>query len=416
MTYTRRQSLAREDRDRMQITARRPVVSVRKPSDARGDRLLSIFLVSMFLRTFIVVSANVFRLPNVTWITNTALIPFFIVCMLYVATRRGTITFVRLLFLACFYLANILLFPQNKDFIISTISDTVFSVLPFFVVSLCQRNTTYLMQILKRISSVCITISTLLFALYYDRIAGANYSMSFGYMILPFICVCILQAIQTRKVINVVLVVLGTCLLIALGSRGPILCIAVFILVLIFWYARSHRHGAVICVGTVVIFGILYTQLDGLLVLLGDLFTVFGIRSRTITLLSRDILYSSGRDNINSLLLAETMKAPFTIRGINAEYVLRGNYAHNIVVELLYQFGIVIGGAMLCAILYLAKRTIFVLGTIRNIDIICLLFLSISLPKLMVSGTLWRDPGFWVWIGLTMTKITTDRKSPTVHP
>jgi len=71
--------------------------------------------------------------------------------------------------------------------------------------------------------------------------------------------------------------------------------------------------------------------------------------------------------------------------------------------ELLYQFGIILGGFLVIFIFIL-----FIFSVFRKqkttLDNLVFTFAVISIVHLMVSSTLWQNVDFWVWIGLYLNQ------------
>ena len=67
--------------------------------------------------------------------------------------------------------------------------------------------------------------------------------------------------------------------------------------------------------------------------------------------------------------------------------------------ELLYQFGIILGGFILFLILLIFFSSIYHKQKSPK-DNLLFIFAIISVVHLMISGTLWESVEFWTWIGL----------------
>lgn len=186
------------------------------------------------------------------------------------------------------------------------------------------------------------------------------------------------------------------------GSRGAILAY----LTLIFFYILNNLY-----------FNRKYKYLFlGILVSVGGYYLVFktsfislifqkinklGINSRTIELFQTKGIYLSGRGEIYQRVYNSILKEPFSVKGIFSDFFVTGieSYSHNIVLELLYQLGIILGGFFVILIFILFISSIF--HKQKNIlDNLIFTFAIISLVHLMVSSTLWQNVDFWVWIGL----------------
>lgn len=189
--------------------------------------------------------------------------------------------------------------------------------------------------------------------------------------------------------------------IITFGSRGPLIGIVAFILVFLIKDALLEGKTAKILVGAFVAIFLLFF-FNYILLFFGEVFRFFGIESRTITLLftqREESVHMSGRDIIYEQILAVWEKDPLAIRGINAEYNVTGGYAHNIFLELLFQFGYIVGSIIIVIILWRAFVS-FKLYDKSTSSGFVLLFMLRSLCQLLVSGSLWSIPVFWFWLSL----------------
>ena len=126
-----------------------------------------------------------------------------------------------------------------------------------------------------------------------------------------------------------------------------------------------------------------------------------GINSRTIELFQKKGIHLSGREEIYQKVYNSILKDPFSVKGVFSDFFVTGieSYSHNIILELLYQLGIILGGFFLILIFILFVSSVF--RKQKNIlDNLVFIFAIISIVHLMVSSTLWQNVDFWVWIGL----------------
>ena len=131
----------------------------------------------------------------------------------------------------------------------------------------------------------------------------------------------------------------------------------------------------------------------------------YGIESRTLDLLQQEEIYTSGRDKLYTKLLEIVLEDPLAVRGICAEWSVIGVYAHNIVLELVYQFG-VIGGGCIVLIIFSCAISSFFFTPMNEDGMLELIFACMSLTHLMFSSSLWTNYTFWAWIALFLRKRT----------
>ncbi len=134
-----------------------------------------------------------------------------------------------------------------------------------------------------------------------------------------------------------------------------------------------------------------------------DFLKSHGISSRSLRLLTSDLFYDSHRSELQEILLRILLEQPFAVRGINADYLVLGTYAHNILLEFLYEFGFLLGSLLLLPILVASYKTIFNRRfTIK--EQFCVMLFFISIPQHFVSGSIWTSYVFWLWLAVLLNK------------
>ena len=117
------------------------------------------------------------------------------------------------------------------------------------------------------------------------------------------------------------------------------------------------------------------------------------------TLLEKEV-HMSGREELYDQIYSFVKAHPFEIRGVNAEWNVIGGYAHNFVIELIFQFGVVFGGIAAFSILALAIRTAL-LKDLNTQKILCVSFMLSSVSQLCFSSSLWQNYVFWMWLSVS---------------
>lgn len=222
--------------------------------------------------------------------------------------------------------------------------------------------------------------------------------MGFGYACLIPSMLLFYDFFKTRRVINIIEIALLLFAIIIYASRGPLMGFALFAVFYLVRYFLNKRQY-ILCI-LIVISSILFVLFYKTVFI-----WFFGLFDNSIistshfmrSLESEDFVYLADRNNIYDVLVQEVLEHPFYVRGINAEWPVVGVYAHNIVLELIYQFGIILGGAFLCLILYRVVRTVILKGE-NDLEILCIVLMFACIPQLMVSSSLWRNYVFWAWM------------------
>jgi O-antigen ligase len=144
---------------------------------------------------------------------------------------------------------------------------------------------------------------------------------------------------------------------------------------------------------------------DELLMSMSRFLSRFGIDSRSIALLLQPGLDLSGRDLLYSRVIAEIMDNPITGIGIGGDRrVLNGVYAHNLLIELVADYGIPLGSLFVLVLLGLMIR--FSHSRDKCQRNVFAMWLNISVIPLLVSGSYLESTGFWICLGMLVQDVT----------
>lgn len=232
-----------------------------------------------------------------------------------------------------------------------------------------------------------------------------SYSLSFGYkMLFSSTVFAYIAFIEKSKkyiflfIISVITILLG-------GSRGPLIGIALIVF-FVFWknfseikMTKKLMFVMVFIVSAIVVLMNYENIIHGLVAVLNK----YGISSRSIEMmLSGTLAEGNGRDRIYELAIQMIKDNPFGYgiygdRYVIGQYYFWG-YCHNLVLEILIDFGIFSGSLIL----------ITMVGVILNMLLRCkerkyqgvfVIFLVCSV-QLMLSSSLWYSQFFWACIAV----------------
>lgn len=365
--------------------------------------IMSIFLLIFLMNYFLLFD---FRIINgIFYITACIFIIMTIVRLSNVIYNIIIKNIIFLLFVLIFMIFHMILFKNLNLIFISNLPRVIFICIPLFLFGKELNSCRMIYNLNEKIVSlilkmcICFEIVNIFVGI---RIEG--YSMGISYSILFFLGIYLSKIKYSYK--ECVKIFYFIWFILKYGSRGSLLCILVYIVCLEvnnFIYKRELVKNILLLLCVVMIF---YTKKQ-VFSFLQIIVNIFNISSRSIDLLIRNSgngVYLSGRNILYSNIINIIKNNPLQIRGIFSERLINsGIYAHNIVLELLYQFGIVIGGLLiiLIAILffrivfsnrqYLFNRVTFSLGII-------------SLTRLMISSDVWINLEFWLWLGLCFNR------------
>ncbi|NLA75571.1 MAG: hypothetical protein GX846_08915 [Deltaproteobacteria bacterium] len=253
-----------------------------------------------------------------------------------------------------------------------------------------------------QVSAIVFLLGSILAGLVLMDLADiGSYSMPLSYyMLLPAI-VSIDALIEKISLKDLLISLVSISVIVLFGSRGALLCILVFIFIKIIQKSlNSLKTGIVFLIsgiGLIMSWPLIRNGIKQF-----DMFLMArDIHSRTIKLFLRDGLYLTGRDRIYSQIFEATRAKPFLGIGLAADRrILKGSsaYAHNIFLELLMNYGFVLGLLVSFLLVLLLVRALFS----RNSDKknMLAIWTGIGFIHLQISSSYLIDLKFWIFLGL----------------
>lgn len=305
-----------------------------------------------------------------------------------------------------------LMFPQNQEYLLSVGRRSILFTLPIFTFAYLTIDVARIRKITRSASYITFVIALLRTAtMFFSPTYDGSYSMSLSYALLLPALVSLDDLFDrvTLKSLFIFIGSLGAMLL--FGSRGALLCIFVFYFsytILHAIYERQNRLWyALFSTAPFLLYGFRKSLVQWLIALL----PTGGHLSRTLTLFLRDDVYLSGREEIYARLLTEIKRHPLVGIGIAGDRYLfqdPGLYSHNIVLEIISSFGIIIGSVLLFALLRLCLRVVFNRSSIN--ERFYLMWFSLGVVYLFYSGSYITSFQFWIFMGFSLRKLTFDRQ------
>lgn len=231
--------------------------------------------------------------------------------------------------------------------------------------------------------------------------------MSLSYYILTGSCFCFYYFIDKKRILYGVLALVGLFVVMAAGCRGAIMCYLTFVFLAIYRQISISKSSIKnIALVSVVILLISFFSLSALTNWFDDL----GISSRAVDMLNEGtFLEDNSRDNIRKAVWMGIIENPFGYglfgdRHITAEYYAYGvEYSHNIIYELLADFGF-LGFTLI--LFFLFSGTVKFYKKFKN-DLVWVVFLLMvpeGLLELLFSGSYLLDVKTWILLALLLNR------------
>lgn len=237
-----------------------------------------------------------------------------------------------------------------------------------------------------------------------------HYSMTFGYNLLIPSCIIFYNYIRYKKLECLLYgIVFFICILLR-ASRASFICLIIFIVLAYIMIekekVKSTKKTRIIILLTVII--LVLINFRNITTLLSYIFP----SSRTLTLMSSNISFDSGRSEIKSIYLESIKLHPLKFNGIFSDRIYYANmmgskynitdYPHNFLIELLYQYGFIIGFTFLCMIFFKIVKSISICNKTNHYELLSLtliLFVS-GFIKLFFSASYLVTVEFYLLIGV----------------
>lgn len=322
--------------------------------------------------------------------------------------RLNMLKFVATYFIAIFiFLIHYLFFSENHLYLKELIFPFFFMCLPAFVYSISLSDWNVLKQIMKKASVLIFFFGVILGILIFSGKSSVGaYSMSLSYyMLLPAI-IFLEEFIEKFSLKALLFFLTSVIVILALGSRGAVLCIIVFVLLksirFNFKFTNSKILFNLITIGIIIP---AFIYLDYILKFIYNSLLNFGIESRSILLFLREDVHLSGRDYIYQNNMREIMESPILGLGLGGDRNINGGgYVHNFFLEVLANFGLIVGGILLVLMIVLILKSLLVKDK-KNYSMV-IIWVSLGFVQLMVSSSYLVDIKFWIFLGLLIKAVS----------
>ncbi len=304
------------------------------------------------------------------------------------------------------YVATYLVFPQNTHLLDQNAANFFLQILPMVCLGFAW-DTDDVMNVLYKISGLTIFFSIIYTLFIGDAMSAvdAQYSgdMDFAYRLLPHICLVAYYALAKANFFNIAGSAAGAILLFSLGTRGAVLCLVIFLALIVFLLLKS-KNRIIFITATAVVAAILLTGNRLLLILtaIEPVLQRLGLSNRIIDQIREGVIFESvGRSNIQSILMNSLTNHELFGYGIFGDRILTNSYAHNFVLELMVDFGVLVGVILFVALIILIIKKYAVCTSGEQRAFLILLFCT-SVVSLMLSGSYLTEPKLFLLIGICM--------------
>ncbi|MDO4811178.1 MAG: O-antigen ligase family protein [Eubacteriales bacterium] len=267
--------------------------------------------------------------------------------------------------------------------------------------------------------SVIMTVAMILLPLLAGRgeLFDASYSQYYAYMVFPAFIISMNETIRRKSVFYGLVAAVCLVMTFMMGARGPVILELLFVIIR-FIDEPIHPLGKVITSVAVAGGGtFIYFNMYTILELLNRLAVSMDFSNRLFKKLVQGTLYDSGRDGIYAAALQMIDRHPLTGVGIGTDRIALarlvnssnplGTYSHNFLLDLLVQFGIVIGTVIMIGFIILAVRAFIVSRKTSSGKNIFWVMLMIGFAPLLFSSSYITYPLFFAMLAMWQSDFET---------
>lgn len=268
--------------------------------------------------------------------------------------------------------------------------------------------------IIKTVNIVFCVFSLLLLPIYINKIQNGlisiDFTMDLSYTLLVGIVATIIIMIFYRPkkflygLFNILILLYNFYYLFFINAnRGVFLALAMFFVLTIVVKFNNIAIKRFLVFLLASLGFLAFNNMEHILGMLNGFLIHFNINSSLISKIifqyNNDV-FTSNREAIwgNSLELIKV--SPILGNGIGALESIHGYYAHNFVLQIFIEFGLLFGFAIMILIGYGIYK-IYKTDNYTEEIVLLIFFFCISIPRLLVSETYWNIPAFWMYLFLT---------------
>lgn len=304
-----------------------------------------------------------------------------------------------------YYLLNYIIYPQNTIELDTYLVKVLILSLPAYFVGLAW-DINKLDKFLYYVSVFTIFYIAFNFLFLAQERGGFEdneYHMDAAYGLLPHVIFVAWHLFRQFSLVKLMIFVLGAFMLISFGTRGPIVCLSMFIFLFVF-FATGFKHKVFVLVLITVCISFVVFFIEPILIFFSDLLSDLGMSDRIIKqAMLGDFLDDSGRGHLLNILVDAINQAPLHGYGLFGTWRFIGVYSHRIYVDFVISFGLLGGSLLLLYIIHLLYKTFcFCNKTERGFIIV---LLCSSIVKLMLSELFLFDTLFFLLLGYCVGRI-----------
>jgi len=381
-----------------------------------------LFTVYVFFSYIITIFNSLVRsIISKTYKIDTLLLYVFFVLLFFFMLRefirRITLWHIVSIFMIIFVLTISLLFSIDPSTNAKVIIEILIKCIPSFLLAGTVRDFQKLKKYFSKVSHlVPWGYIFMIFVLKKSLLLDSNtYEQSISYLLLLPTIVLMGEIIEHFSFKTLIPLSLGTLIMLSYGARGPFICLLLYMFVKIFFMSNKNNRSNITSISIVAICIYTYMFFFNILATILEFFETLGFSTRVINgLINASFFEDVSRQNIYKLCLERILSNPIVGTGIINDriYISRvlfsganpvGYYPHNIILEILMQFGIFIGIGILVSLILFISRLLLSKNVSNDSKNIVLIYIGIGFFPLLFSGSYISEEQFYILLAICLT-------------
>lgn len=304
------------------------------------------------------------------------------------------------------YLFTMIAFPNNIEFLAENWWRILIVATPAYFIGVayshknCSRDLFW--------CSVASVFFVFLYQIYKLRngVALEEDNMYVAYNLLPSIMYLLYYAVYKERKYYWIAACLSVGVMFIFGTRGPILCVIVFLVAFLLHRTIAYRKRSnylllFVLFALLVIFCVYDDLLVKIVSLVANIFDKFGFSTRIFDFfISGDATTSLGRKYLQQQVISAILANPIKGYGFTGDQYLLGVYCHNLFLELWCHYGVVIGSLIILVLALLTATALIKCRNNKKIFFFVVMLISLEYVKLMLSSSYTLEPYFYFMIGI----------------
>ena len=351
-------------------------------------------------------------LNNYTDEIETLVVTIPMICSIpYFIKRLKPLDYVFITVVALIYGLNFVIYTQNIPYLENHAYSFLCTVLPFYLVGRILE-LHKLETLFFYVSVIAILISAFYYLSYAQNLADIDteeYNMSASYKLLPHVIMVLWITLKDSNLWKVCITIIGILLIIAFGTRGPLVCIIVYAAIYLF-FIKPYKHRNLIRVVIVSMSIFIFKYMDMLMLFMQGILLKLNMSTRILDkYFEQELSISDGRYSIEHKLVS-VMQTDGNIfgHGICSSWYYINTYPHNLLLDFVFSYGYIIGSILLCIFAGIVIIAIYRCRMTDNRDFI-LVLICCSIVKLFMSSTYLDDTLFFMLLGYCITQLNNSR-------